>query len=650
MREMQMAGILEMTAILENEFISNIEKFDDKFGIKGEKGEFLFVKFANNAASLHPGWEPKFLFSGFYPILLLELRNLSGDKSTWYLDEKLNFLAADDLSQLDYKNDEILRQKFSKLFGDVWEVFSGGEFIVFDKKSRAFFLHNKKTRNALFERYKSESFPVSKIDLSNQENQSNILGSSGKQFPEIFPEDLISVLNSDLQAIIINFTKKNYMDWSEFTINKEIYKTSFSICFDDFRFSYRISQRNLVFYVIASLHHCQILGLYFPSINCIFYFGEEKLKQLLYCFGENFIEMLMSHVVNYGDMLEIYSVGKERQLSIFSRFTHLGHDLRNELTGLENFVRSVAKGNVQVPEVIAFRASLGSEIYGRTDEIFPELRGKIQRDIADIDSLIRHVYLKNRCIAHVTGLHVSSDLRERILRTNLDHRIPVLDRQKLSEIKNKRQIILVIGLRVENRTVVNLAEFCINIVKFIVSRVRGCTIVIDGHSALNPECGGAMFRSYQEELAETAPQIVEKNIANIVSKYYEDDENVCIIDNIGMPIRQSIFWCCHASFFVAISGSGLAKYRWVCNTPGLIITTKEGLKTNGEIRIYESPVMESSSPLRFLEPEFVEDMPNAPTLVPLPGDQPLEWNWNFNVKEEGVFTHLSAMLDNSGTP
>ncbi len=42
-----------------------------------------------------PGWSPQFVYDGFFPIRLMELRHEDGQKSTWYLDAELNRIAGE---------------------------------------------------------------------------------------------------------------------------------------------------------------------------------------------------------------------------------------------------------------------------------------------------------------------------------------------------------------------------------------------------------------------------------------------------------------------------------------------------------------------------------------------------------------------------
>lgn len=627
------------------DYIVPIKEIEGGYGIATDRGGFVPIKFSGRIASFHPGWEPKFLYSGFAPIFLLELRNVNSSESTWFLDGDLNFLAADTPFQLPDHAGNHVRLKAAMIFAKIWDGLAESIKPDLDEKTMSFFLINEQTRLSIFEyAWPAASFISSDVDLSTVDNQSKFMASSGRDFVQIAPDDLSGILSVDLQQVFVQAPAQKSLVWKS-PVDGRVISTDCSLCFDDFRFAYRIEDRGIIFYVIAALHHCRTLGLYFPKERRIFYSGKVELETIMQYYGDSFGKFLMNHFCKFGHLIKDYLTAPKRQLSIFTRFTHIGHDLRNELTGLDTFVNSTPSS--LIPEVIAFRASVGSELYGRTEDIFPELNGKIRRDIADIHTLARHVYQERRCIMHVTGLYVRTRLRERILRVSLDERLPSSETDRLTDIRRSGHPIILIGLRVENRTIIDLADFCVHVVRFILSKTHGCTIVIDGHSALNPECGGTIFASFQEELAETSPIKIEKNIVEIIKKTFEG-EKISIIDNIGASMRQSIFWCCHADFFIAIGGSGLAKYRWVCNTPGLIITNRASFETNGEMRIYESPIMEKSSPLWFLEPNFIEDMPDSPTLVPLPGDQPVEWNCNFRVREEGLFAHISAMLQNYG--
>jgi hypothetical protein len=66
------------------------------------------------------------------------------------------------------------------------------------------------------------------------------------------------------------------------------------------------------------------------------------------------------------------------------------------------------------------------------------------------------------------------------------------------------------------------------------------------------------------------------------------------------------------------------------------------------LHIYEDEFLEDPAPLAFLAEEYVEDVEDAPILVPpLPHEDPA-CRWNFMVRREGLFAELRRLLLNAG--
>jgi hypothetical protein len=285
-----------------------------------------------------------------------------------------------------------------------------------------------------------------------------------------------------------------------------------------------------------------------------------------------------------------------------------------------------------------------SELYGRTEDILPELIGKIVRRVASADDLIRYCYEGEKRALRITRKFVSTSLRNRVIGANLASEELANDRERLQGFRHKRYPIILIGLRVENRTLVDLPEFCCDLIEFLESATLGCAVVIDGHVALNPEIGTAIFPSDSEERASKAPVQVEREIVALLSERFKG-KRVDLVNNIGVPMRRALFWCLNSDFFVAIGGTGLAKYRWVCDRPGLILTNRKGT-SYGDMRIWEPPVMEEATPVKILSAKYVQDMPGAPPLVDRlnKGHGGDEFFYNFVVDRKAVFDEVEQLL------
>jgi hypothetical protein len=235
---------------------------------------------------------------------------------------------------------------------------------------------------------------------------------------------------------------------------------------------------------------------------------------------------------------------------------------------------------------------------------------------------------------------VSADLAQRIIA--LAERGPAADqaREEAERLAAQGFMIVMLGLRVENRTLVDSTEFFTDVIKVLRERNPRVALVVDGHNGAG---GSQLFRSHAEDLTERSPADVELAIAEALRARFADDENVRVISTVGEPVSTSIFWCRRAAFFVTPWGAGLAKYRWVCNQRGLVVAGRRFFRHAGPrtVHLYDSPqFMENPTPLNFVAPEDVEDAPDAPLLIGLKDENRV----NFTVKPEAMRRRLIQLM------
>ena len=125
-----------------------------------------------------------------------------------------------------------------------------------------------------------------------------------------------------------------------------------------------------------------------------------------------------------------------------------------------------------------------------------------------------------------------------------------------------------------------------------------------------------------------------------------------IVSTIGLPIDASIALCSRAEFFITPWGAGLAKYRWICDLPGLALAGPSCERFQ-PIHLYDDPVFtEASSPMYFMGPNEVQDAPDDPVMVP--GGDPD--HMNIRVDLGAVRARIHAMIaalphrDNAPSP
>jgi hypothetical protein len=261
--------------------------------------------------------------------------------------------------------------------------------------------------------------------------------------------------------------------------------------------------------------------------------------------------------------------------------------------------------------------------------------------------LIHYAYTNGVIILRVTREHVSSRLRDRILERVRTSAVYAEARSVTGTGRRRRTSkagpAILIGLRVENRTLVDLAEFYTNLADFIVDRFPHAVLVLDGHNARGDVEGGKVIESHGEPSARRKPVEIERDLAAALRERFRS-RPVTIADTIGQPIAASLAWADSCDCFVSIWGASLAKYRWVCNRTGFIVTSRDNLLRRGDLHIYDAErFMEAPTPLRFIDPGLVTDEPDAPLLVNVaPGNASF---FNFRVDEARLFPQIGEMIE-----
>ena len=216
--------------------------------------------------------------------------------------------------------------------------------------------------------------------------------------------------------------------------------------------------------------------------------------------------------------------------------------------------------------------------------------------------------------------------------------------EQLEAIKAKGWPIVLIDLRVENRTLVDLPGFCAKLIEFLLEETGGVAVVLCGHTG--------SYASHVDATAARPPFEVQKEIVAELARGFSG-RRLELIDTIAAGMRRTVFWSHHAHFFVAPWGASLVTYRWVARKPGLIMSNTSNLRSNRgrpQADIYSSPAfMGDPGDVYYLRAEDVEDDPNAPTLSRyIHVEQPLESFYNFRVNENAVFDEVRKLLAKFG--
>ncbi|MBE7211579.1 MAG: hypothetical protein INR65_11225, partial [Gluconacetobacter diazotrophicus] len=323
-----------------------------------------------------------------------------------------------------------------------------------------------------------------------------------------------------------------------------------------------------------------------------------------------------ARIMQHGDLLARY-FANDRTVPLHAwrgvTAMHIGHVLWNDISGIGELIRR-AKPQL-LPRFALFDAGLQPEMYGPLDAIFPEIRGRVDRFEKGMQESIPAFYGNGQCLIRTSGMTVTKDVRDRILATVR----PLSESSPAARCARARADgipVVMFGIRVENRTAVNLEELCLALVDQVAASLGRAVLVVDGHNSRIGEADSFIW-SHGEHGAKRRPIDVEREMVAAM-RARAADTGVELVDTLGLPITESLAAGRESDVLVAIWGAGLAKYRWVCNLPGLIITNRWNLEQLNDLHIYDHPHnMEAPTELRFLDPGTVEDLPEAEPIIRL---------------------------------
>ena len=587
---------------------------------------------------LLPGWRATLLYSGFAPLLVMQLVHEGGARAVWYLCSEGHRLG-DRVDGLTPRDRTLLSRAAAPVLGEMVRALLQDPHPALRPAAQGFLALDEACRLDLMGlcRDRLAAGPLELLPLAAVPEL--LLASPADDAAPVTLRrpHLRDLLATDLQAML-----PDIVAGGRFMVPDPVGGTPVasqgSLCIDDFHFAYRfVASGGLVFYLIAGHEHAQLYALYLPRPGLLLCGqGQEGMA----AGAQGFLpEALSHHLVVHGAAFAGYLGAPLRGVSAPLRappWSHIGHQLWNELSGIERVLADVAEG-APLPEWIVPDAERPIEFYGPIDTLFPRLVGSVRRGLLrDARELIGHAYANGRLVIRATDAFVSADLRRRLL-AHAEAVAP--EPPGLAQLDGEAGAdapwpVLLLGLRVENRTLTDLLGFYGRLITALRGRYPRARFVVDGH---NVTADGARHRSHGERAGQE--RAVAAAEAGILEGLRSLHGVAAIVDAIGLTVPENLRLIARCDGFVSVWGAGLAKYRWACNKPGYVMTGRWNLEHRADLRIYELPTMlEAPTRLRWLAAEHVADRPlDHPTLVmPYPHAQ---WA-NFDIDEEAAIADI----------
>lgn len=599
-----------------------LEKTDSFFGYRGSTGQWRDIV---AVSALLPEWHPRGIYAVVRGISLIEFER-GTEKATWFVDENLERIAGSIRELRDDAREQLLGT-YRPVIDEIYESVLVKRIDAIDRTG--LLNVNQLTRTELSQ----ACFPVGQRPVVE-----NVVDTrcTFKYMAECLHKDFQEaiIVGADLGCIQL-------IDPSD-GLPAHV---RHGIALDDFRAIYLLKSRNgHDLWVCVSGHYASIVGVYDLAEDKFYVVSAHNASDVVGSFGS--LRSELRHLAAaFGDVLPPYLKASDPQIASFLRpppANHLGHQLWNELTGIQLAVNRLTRDTI--PTIVVPSADRGTEAFGPTEHIFPELYRRIVRWPSELD-FRRHAIISGLTLVRLSQRKVTAELRARInVRVNSISELQG-DHDTLSSLVTQKRRIIVLGLRVENRTIDDLKSFVSNFVALCAETVPGSVVVIDGHNSQKGSAGEKLLlASHGQWGAKRQPIEVEMELARYAVETAEELD-IEVLDLIGESVERSLFWSLHADCFVTIWGAGLAKYRWVANRPGYVITSAWNRNNRPDLHIYSSDqFMESPAVMDFVPAEEIEDLANAEQLVSFQSDQQPESYYNFAIKDHQRLGFLKAYL------
>ena len=362
---------------------------------------------------------------------------------------------------------------------------------------------------------------------------------------------------------------------------------------------------DVVFYVIPDHYFERVMAVYIPHLRAyIFENGAPPFAELFW--------RLATHVIaNYQAITRSRKPASTKlPVNFVSHYPwlHIGHVLWNELSGLEELTCLIE--NDLLPHTCVINTSAGSEVYGPVDVLFPEFSDRLVRWDLPWSAVAEKVYDAGILYFRYMTKFVRSRVGTRVLSLVKEDPRLLDDQQTARRLRDEKRTGVCLGLRCGNRTVQDQTKFLIFSIEHLVDRLGRVMVILDGMNARINSDPSTLYGAFGPANDEDN-LIIELKTVLEVRRRFRGDPQVEIISTVGRPVSASLFWINECRFFVAPWGAALAKYRWICNKPGFVMTNRPILANpTGDITIYhDSQYMESPSKMVFIALDKVSDAP-----------------------------------------
>ncbi len=618
----------------------------DWFSVQSEAGTVRLRTLDGEALPLLAGWSPAVVLRGPAEVCVLGLKHDDGRMAVWFLDRDFRFFA-NSIGELSVAAQQELRRELRDGIAAVWQgLICAGRANLGDSARQLFGCTGSLMRE-MADGVGEQVIPALRVVLLENADDLGVIdevGSGSADKPVLTPivQGLFArdfLLDIVATIAVGRLTIPSPIDGAP--LSSDI---AFSLNPSTLAYKFHDERNDVVFFVFSAHWRSAMTALYFPLSGLLICQNPRTRNDFLGFVGGAPDMALFRHATDHVLELDAYLRAPARSVAILYIQEHLGHHLYNELGGLDLVVRSVAAK--KLPKILLINA-FRSEMYGPVDSIYPEVAGTIDRTPHDPFSLARHAYTNHLCLVRPTDDYVPRGLARRIIqRLEAD---PDVDphRDRHAELEKNGFATVMLGLRVENRTLVDPVGFFCEAIDALIERLGKVAIIVDGHDAVVTPEGRRMYESHGETIAVRSVLDAENEILGALKDRYAGRNDIEIISTVGATMAVTVFWCNRSCLFITPWGAGLAKYRWLCNRPGLIVGGHGFLRYGEHLNthLYDArEFMEAPTRVVFFSADDVEDDPTAPMLIGLGDAQRVNYRVRPGAVRPRVLQALACMV------
>ncbi len=609
---------------------------DTNGSLIGNPGGMVPLVVGEALAELLPGWTVAAIEAAFTPLLAVILRHRDGHEATWFVDLD-GRLVSHATSLLPMHWQRHLARLAGPLLSALWRGLALGAPEVRLPEDGVARLPSADlvalVSLHLEEAGHSGDTLVWTLDASPPPGMAYVVPVAHG----LLPLDMAAMARSlghSLHAEMDRLLREGRMLWPSPADGSFVESDGFAFLLDQNCFAYRFRHEatGLVFHVVCTGTYFYNHALYFPAADLLV----ARTPDLAAACGHftrgraALLGHLAAHRAALGAGARLPCDPAVQQF-FGACAIHIGHYVWQDLAGLAFLLRHNA-GHDRLPQLQMFSSGVIQAYFGPEERIFPVLDGRITRHAHGFDAHIPAFYRSDQRVIRYNAISIPVELGPAVVAAG--NATPSLrDDCAAADAAREAGPVILFGIRVGNRTLDDIADFAADLLRHLGRTVPGCTMVVDGLNDQHDR--GDAVRSDVDPNSDLAQEFALA--AAIVAAGRE--AGVRVVDLVNRSALCSVVWCARADCFIAPLGAALAKYRWICNTPGLVLSSRWNLEHRADLHIYDAPAaLEGSSEMLFNRADEVRDC------TPDRDAGGVDGRGNFVVSRPAMFDRLVDLL------